>query len=195
LTCGCSRRQKESLQLGRAFVGMPRVGLKASAMSTNAVTGPANWKRSRYGFAAFFSLSLLVAWSALRLVLFLSFPPETPPPLADVLATFLIGLQRDGLVALLWTLSLLLWVLLSPQRRFASVGHRRFLFGVLLLFWLGQVFLLFTEFYFFEEFKSRFNTVAVDYLLYPHEVFINIWDSYPVPWVLLACAALAGGWV
>ena len=36
------------------------------------------------------------------------------------------------------------------------------------------------EYYFFEEFKSRFNTVAIDYVHYPDEVFVNIKESYPV---------------
>jgi phosphoglycerol transferase MdoB-like AlkP superfamily enzyme len=64
-----------------------------------------------------------------------------------------------------------------------------------LLFWFGQIFLLFTEFFFFDEFKSRFNTVAVDYLLYPREVFTNIWESYHVGVVLLICFGLSLGWV
>lgn len=60
-----------------------------------------------------------------------------------------------------------------------------------LIFWSVQVFLLFVEYFFFDEFKSRFNTVAVDYLMYPHEVFINIRDSYPIWWIL-AIAVIGG---
>ena len=62
------------------------------------------------------------------------------------------------------------------------------------MWWLVQIFLLGTEYFFFDEFQSRFNTVAVDYILYPHEVFVNIWDSYPVVKVLVGCASLAGVW-
>ena len=43
--------------------------------------------------------------------------------------------------------------------------------------WSAFCFASIAEYYFFEEFKSRFNTVAVDYLLFPHEVFVNIWDG------------------
>ena len=39
----------------------------------------------------------------------------------------------------------------------------------------------------------RFNFIAVDYLLYTHEVLGNIWQSYPVGRVLLALALLACG--
>jgi phosphoglycerol transferase MdoB-like AlkP superfamily enzyme len=62
------------------------------------------------------------------------------------------------------------------------------------LFWTVAVFLFFTEFYFFDEFKSRFNTVAVDYLQAPNEVAGNIWASYPVTAIVAACIALSVGW-
>jgi phosphoglycerol transferase MdoB-like AlkP superfamily enzyme len=161
----------------------------------NTETVGRNWTRSRGSFAAFLALSLVAAWSGLRLVLFLCFRPPTPTQWGDVIETFLIGLQRDALVALLWSLPVLVWLLAMPERVLRLAWPRKIFWGGVMLFGLAQVFLLFTEFFFFEEFKSRFNTVAVDYLLYPHEVFINIWNSYPVLWVLLACVALAGSWV
>src|SRR5438552_911645 len=60
---------------------------------------------------------------------------------------------------------------------------------------LVGIFLLFVEFFFFEEFKSRFNTVAVDYLWDPHEVFVNIWQSYHVVTVVAVCLVLSLAWV
>ena len=53
------------------------------------------------------------------------------------------------------------------------------------------LFLWISEWYFFAEFESRFNTVAIDYLIYPHEVFTNLRESYPLPWIGLGC--LGGG--
>jgi len=35
--------------------------------------------------------------------------------------------------------------------------------------------------------------VAVDYLLFPQEVFGNIWESYHVGWVLFVCLLLSLG--
>ncbi|MCB9397987.1 MAG: sulfatase-like hydrolase/transferase [Acidobacteria bacterium] len=55
----------------------------------------------------------------------------------------------------------------------------------------GLFYLAAVEYYFFEEFGARFNYVAVDYLLFPQEVFTNIWQSYPVLPVIFACAVLA----
>ena len=62
-------------------------------------------------------------------------------------------------------------------------------------YYVVAVFLLMAEYYFFEEFKSRYNTVAIDYLLYPKEVFINIWDTYPVPIIIAVCSLVAAGFV
>jgi phosphoglycerol transferase MdoB-like AlkP superfamily enzyme len=108
---------------------------------------------------------------------------------------FLSGLWRDLLVGIWLTLPLLAWVVLAPARRFQNRWHRFFFWSVCLMFWFGQTFVLFVEYYFFEEFRSRFNTVAVDYLQYPREVFVNIWVSYHVGVVLCVCLATAIAWV
>jgi hypothetical protein len=44
------------------------------------------------------------------------------------------------------------------------------------------------EYCFFEEFDARFNRVAVDYLVNPHEVLGNIYESYPAVAVAVAAA-------
>ena len=66
--------------------------------------------------------------------------------------------------------------------------HRVLFLGGCFVFWFVHSFMLFTEFFFFDEFKARFNTVAVDYVLYPREVFVNIWESYHVGVILAVCA-------
>ena len=154
-----------------------------------------SWWQNRYGFAAFFVVSLLVAWLLLRAFLFIQFGPAQAASLRDTLEAFLIGTYRDLYIGLFFCLPLFFWFLLIRNRSFGKWWHRGLLWSGFFLFWLVQVFLFFTEYYFFEEFRSRFNTVAVDYLLYPTEVFVNIWDSYPVPAVLLACALVAVVWV
>jgi len=47
------------------------------------------------------------------------------------------------------------------------------------------------EFYFFEEFNTRFNYLVLDYLFFPHEVFINIWESYNIPACLAGATLVA----
>jgi len=41
-----------------------------------------------------------------------------------------------------------------------------------------------SEYFFWEEFGKRFNFIAVDYLVYTHEVLHNIQESYPLPYIL-----------
>jgi phosphoglycerol transferase MdoB-like AlkP superfamily enzyme len=48
-------------------------------------------------------------------------------------------------------------------------------------------FLLFnaiSEFFFWDEFGSRYNFIAVDYLVYTNEVAGNVNESYPVVWII-----------
>ena len=164
-------------------------------MTTSPPTAKPLWRKSRFGFAAFFLLSLILVHSILRLALFVSFPPTTAVSLVDVCKVVLIGLHLDVFAALSFTIPILCWALLLPNRWFRARWHRVLFQAVFFLFWMMQVFLLAAEFFFFDEFKSRFNTVAVDYLLYPHEVFINIWDTYPVGMVVVICGLAALGWL
>ncbi|MFC3829470.1 MULTISPECIES: LTA synthase family protein [Niastella] len=46
------------------------------------------------------------------------------------------------------------------------------------------MFSFFAEFAFWDEFESRFNFIAVDYLVYTFEVINNINQSYPLPWLI-----------
>jgi phosphoglycerol transferase MdoB-like AlkP superfamily enzyme len=153
------------------------------------------WRQSRYGLAALFFVSLLVCWFALRAVLFLMFKPDSGVPFGQGMRAFATGLHLDVFAGLLFSLPLLFWMLIVSNRRFEARWHRAFLSVGLAVFWAVQVFLLCLEGFFFEEFKSRFNTVAVDYLLYPHEVFINIWDSYPVVPFVAGCIVAGVGWM
>ena len=153
------------------------------------------WKRSRSGFAVFFFFSILVGCTLLRLALFWKFGRHEPGAWRHILEIFLIGFRADFLVALGTTLPLLFWIWILPDRWYGSWLHRvPFVFG-LFLFWTVQVFLYFVEYYFFDEFKSRFNTVAVDYLVAPHEVAGNIMESYPVALIVGICVAVSLVWL
>ncbi len=40
------------------------------------------------------------------------------------------------------------------------------------------------EVFFIQEFNSRFNFIAVDYLVYTNEVIKNLWESYSLGWIV-----------
>ena len=77
----------------------------------------------------------------------------------------------------------------NPWRasRWHGVLRTLWLWGLIALLLFGAV----AETTFWIEFSTRFNFIAVDYLLYTHEVIGNIRESYPVAWILLAIGALA----
>ncbi len=147
--------------------------------------------RSRLGLTTFTVLTLLICFFALRVVLFFQFKPEPPMSGLEIVKAFLVGFHLDLFAALGLALPFSIWLALVPDTWLGAAWHRLLFQTIFFLFWMVQVFVIFAEFYFFEEFKSRFNTVAVDYLLYPSEVFVNIRDTYPLGWVLLACSVAA----
>jgi phosphoglycerol transferase MdoB-like AlkP superfamily enzyme len=116
-------------------------------------------------------------------------PDKIPLPLWPGL--LLRGIGFD-LAVLAWILApMLLWAALWPVRW----RDTRWQGGVrLAIFCLMTAVLLFgalAEGVFWEEFDTRFNFIAVDYLVYTHEVIGNIVESYPVGALLAGVAALA----
>lgn len=61
----------------------------------------------------------------------------------------------------------------------------RYPFVTFFLFSYVVIFTSIAEFLFWDEFKTRFNFIAVDYLVYTHEVIGNIAESYPLKSILL----------
>lgn len=144
------------------------------------------WFSSRLGYVAAQMMLLVALHTLLRLGLSLRFGKEAGSS-AEWGAVFLVGAHLDLVVAFVVMAPLWTWVLLAPERWARRPASRWAFYAANALFWGVMIFLLAAEYFFFEEFRSRFNTVAIDYLLYPHEVFTNVWESYPVPGVLAAC--------
>jgi len=110
---------------------------------------------------------------------------------------FGVGLSYDLItfVFLGWLLLLYLW--LVPKRLYVSRAGQWALYvgGAVTLF--GLLFIAASELVFWGEFGTRFNFIAVDYLVYTTEVIGNIRESYPLgTWIsLLAIATLVVVWL
>lgn len=131
--------------------------------------------------------ALLVLGLLLRAVLLLR-PDSTPLPAGDFLLAFASGSAFDALAALYLTLPLILLLCALPARWAGALFGRAL--GVLALaagFFLFA-FITASEWVFWDEFGARFNFIAVDYLVYTHEVIGNIRESYPVGRILAALA-------
>jgi len=110
--------------------------------------------------------------------------------LSSMPAVMLVGLLYDIITALTLFAPFAIYLALVPERLYRRKWHLWLMGTLCSLTVFGLIYLGAVEYFFFDEFNSRFNFVAVEYLIYPHEVFVNIWQSYPVAKVLLATALL-----
>jgi phosphoglycerol transferase MdoB-like AlkP superfamily enzyme len=111
-----------------------------------------------------------------------------------------LGLRQVALVffiGMLFDLSVLAAQIMVPMLVWVCGAGR---LGIAITFGLWCFALCFTavaEWLFWDEFLSRFNFIAVDYLVYTHEVIGNIWESYPILPIISAQAIIsvvAGLW-
>src|SRR5262245_9369464 len=131
--------------------------------------------------------------TATRVALALRADAAFPASAWDWTRIFAYGFGFDLVTAGYLTAPFVLWLALVPNRVARSRAHRLLSLVLLAAMVFAALLLAISEWLFWDEFGSRFNFIAVDYLLYTHEVLGNIWQSYPVGKVLLALAALAFG--
>ncbi|MBO9151497.1 LTA synthase family protein [Chitinophaga sp. GCM10012297] len=103
-----------------------------------------------------------------------------------VLRIFGFGLLFDAGVATFFILPYAAYLLFLPLRWSGSLFNRIVTYVFFFVTTLVLMFSFFAEFTFWLEFESRFNFIAVDYLVYTYEVVQNINESYPLP-VLITC--------
>jgi phosphoglycerol transferase MdoB-like AlkP superfamily enzyme len=132
----------------------------------------------------------LFIWLLLRLVLSLQvgFSQMT---LIEVLGAVFNGLWFD-IAALAYLI--VPWLLVSalmPNTMSDKAWMRKARWIMAFLVTFGLLFGAVSEFIFWQEFTTRFNFIAVDYLIYTNEVIGNIRESYPVPLILLGIALIA----
>jgi phosphoglycerol transferase MdoB-like AlkP superfamily enzyme len=81
--------------------------------------------------------------------------------------------------------------LFTPAHKHGSTLDRRLDMGMRFVFAFVLLFTTVAEHLFWSEFSTRFNFIAVDYLVYTTEVIGNIQESYPIHWLLLAVGSVA----
>ncbi|MDP1596014.1 MAG: sulfatase-like hydrolase/transferase [Methylotenera sp.] len=131
----------------------------------------------------------LSIWLLLRLVLSLQVG-FSQMALSEVLGVFFTGLWFD-IAALAYLI--VPWLLVSalmPNAMSDKVWMRKARWIMAFFVTFGLLFGAVSEFIFWQEFTTRFNFIAVDYLIYTNEVIGNIRESYPVPLILLGIALI-----
>jgi len=145
----------------------------------------------RFAPALVFGAIYLGVGLATRLLLWARFGTAADVPGTHLPMLLLAGLVNDAVECLYLVTPLALYLLLVPDRWYRSRFNRALLAAGFVLTISGFVFLAVAEYFFFEEFDARFNLVAFDYLIYPTEVFLDIWEAYPVVSGVIGSLALA----
>jgi len=135
----------------------------------------------RFALLLAFSKWFLAVSFVLRIVLLIWQRHDVSWNFLNVFRTVLTGLFFDiGTLSLLLFPSVL-YYLLVPEKRIGSLADKIFIWFFTSLGLFIFVFAFFAELTFWDEFRSRFNFIAVDYLIYTNEVIANIKQSYPLP--------------
>jgi phosphoglycerol transferase MdoB-like AlkP superfamily enzyme len=140
---------------------------------------------------AFAAAAILIAASTVTRIA-LALRPDVAGLTAGELAwAFGCGLAFDLVAAVYALTPLVLWLALAPDRLARTWIYRAASIAGFALACFAFFFTAAAEWLFWDEFGARFNFIAVDYLLYTHEVIGNIWESYPTGKLLIALALSA----
>lgn len=127
---------------------------------------------------------LIIISNLTRLALMFKSGANLDYSLANVSGTFAIGLFYDLINAMYFVLPWMTILWLTPVRLQVKRGYRGFVIGLLFFHTFLLLLDAVSEWIFWDEFESRFNFIAVDYLIYTQEVLGNIRQSYPVGIIL-----------
>ena len=140
-----------------------------------------NTKQNRFSFLLLV-IGIFVTISFIsRTVLLLTDFLEVDIGLISILKVYMVGLFYDLVASFYYIIPLVIYLIFIPNKLFNMKIHKI----IFLSFFFAATYLLIfnavSEWFFWEEFGKRFNFIAVDYLVYTHEVIHNILESYPIP--------------
>ncbi len=142
--------------------------------------------KSRYSvltsFITYYTITSFIVRIALMVISFQSISDH----LGIAFVSLIIGLGFDICIAFCFSIIYSLYLLVCPSKLIGSLTDRIITYFIISLMLLISVFAFAAEFPFWDEFKTRFNFIAVDYLIYTYEVVENINQSYPIPLLILS---------
>jgi phosphoglycerol transferase MdoB-like AlkP superfamily enzyme len=153
--------------------------------------------RSRFQLVAVMLIASLAVFALTRTVLLAMSWSEAQPTFGAILRAYAVGTIYDIAFYIYAAIPIALYLLMTPRRWWRSAANRWLVRASVFATLYGLGFIAVAEVIFWEEFQVRFNFIAVDYLVYSHEVTRNIYESYPIVQVLLGLGALAaaGYWL
>lgn len=135
----------------------------------------------RFTLLLYFVFWFLIVSQLLRICFFVWQYDEVSLNIINVVRTLLTGLFYDIGAVTFISLPAILYYVVLPNKLVGSWLDKFLIWFFTSLTIVVLVFTFFAELTFWDEFKTRFNFIAVDYLIYTHEVISNIDQSYPLP--------------
>ncbi len=129
---------------------------------------------------------------SIRLILFIISFSSIDLSFLNILKIFSLGFLYDFGTAVFFALIYALYLLILPSRFIGSLFDKIVTYFILFFTFFITVFSFLAEFPFWDEFSTRFNFIAVDYLIYTYEVVENINQSFPLPLLIIVLFALIG---
>ncbi len=146
----------------------------------------------------YFALTFLAINFALRIGLIIWTLPEVMlnsdsniANFADIVRSLFVGVFFDTITLSYFFLLPLLYLVILPIGFFRSRFHLYFSRFCYFIAIFTLIFSTISELVFWHEFQTRFNFIAIDYLIYTTEVINNLIETYPVYPVLLSIFAVA----
>jgi len=136
--------------------------------------------RSRFAILGLFFVINLVSFALLRIALLVKQWADIDTPIVQILYAFVMGVIYDSAFYAYLLIPFTLYLVVIPQRWYSHSINKMISALVFLISLYGLFFLILAEWTFWDEFGVRFNFIAVDYLIYTHEVVQNIIESYPL---------------
>ncbi len=141
---------------------------------------------NRYRFLGYFLIIFLSISFISRIVLLADSFSLNDHSLLALFKVFTVGFFYDFIAYSYYIIPFVIYLFLIPQKWFNSKIHKIIALIVFFGVVYSIVFNAFSEWFFWDEFGKRFNFIAVDYLVYTHEVIQNIRESYPMPLLISA---------
>ncbi|KYJ85850.1 LTA synthase family protein [Sulfurovum riftiae] len=138
----------------------------------------------RYRLLLYFVLIFLSISFISRAVLLTYTFPMVSSSITELAKVFLVGVFYDLVAYFYFIIPFTIYLFIVPTKVFNSKMHKFIALSLFFATIYAIVFNAFSEWFFWDEFGKRFNFIAVDYLVYTHEVLKNIQESYPMPLLL-----------
>jgi phosphoglycerol transferase MdoB-like AlkP superfamily enzyme len=143
-------------------------------------------RRTAPAAAIFFSIEMV-----LRFVFLLREHDNISLSVNDVVRLMGAGLLFDFFVFSCLMAPLALFLCVLPRKwhlgRFDRLATAASYIALIYMLLFDSV----AEWVFWDEFGTRFNFIAVDYLVYTQEVLANLWESYPIVWIMSGIGLLS----